>query len=116
LDSSGDQFLVFQVSKNLVRVKKSIKNWLKIYNAHNKRKLCEKVENIMDLNRILGEGSMYKTQIGLLKDLEATKHSLLELEDKSWRLRIQTLWLKVVDNNSKFFHQYTNFYKSLNMI
>jgi hypothetical protein len=47
---------------------------------------------------------MYKTQIGLLKDLEATKHSLLELEDKSWRLRIRTLWLKVVDNNSKFFH------------
>ena len=80
--------MVFQFSKNLVRVKKSIKNWLKNYNAHKKRQLCEKVENIMDLNRILGEGSMYKTQIELLKDLEATKHSLLELEDKSWRLRI----------------------------
>ena len=96
--------MVFQFSKNIFRVKKSIKNWLKNYNAHKKRQLCEKVENIMDLNRILGEGSMYKTQIGLLKDLEYTKHSLLELEDKSWRLRIRNRWLKVVDNNSKFFH------------
>jgi hypothetical protein len=108
--------MMFQFSKNIFRVKKCIKYWLKIYNAHKKRQLCEEEENIMDMNQILGEGSMYKTQIRLLKDLEATRHSLLELEEKYWSLRSRTLWLKVVENNSKFFHQYTNFYKSLNMI
>jgi hypothetical protein len=59
---------------------------------------------------------MYNTQIALLKDLEATRHSLLEVEEKSWRLRRRALWLKVGNNNSKFFHKYTNFCKSLNTI
>ena len=79
--------MMFKFSKNLVRVRKAIKNWLKIYNAHKKRHLCEKEENIMDLYRILNEGYMYNNQIVLLKELKSTRHSLIELEEKSWRLR-----------------------------
>jgi hypothetical protein len=41
--------MMFQFSKNLVRVKKSINNWLKIYNYHKKKQLCETEEKLMDL-------------------------------------------------------------------
>jgi hypothetical protein len=51
-----------------------------------------------------------------LKESEATWHSFLDKEEMTWRLRSRALWLKARDNNTKFFHHYSNYRKNRNTI
>jgi hypothetical protein len=78
--------------------------------------LKEVEEAISRLYRAMDGGSLDDSQIQQLRDDEATRKLILAKDDKTWILKSRALWLKAGDNNSKFFHQYANFFKSINML
>jgi hypothetical protein len=78
--------------------------------------LREDEEVISRLYRAMDGGSLDDSQIHQLKEVEAVRHELQAKEEQTWRLKSRALWLKAGDNNLKFFHQYTNLHKNINMI
>lgn len=49
-------------------------------------------------------------------ELEKRKQIFLSIEEASWRLKIQDLWLKEDDKNLKIFHRFDNKWWEANSI
>ena len=63
-----------------------------------------KIEELYDKNK---EGIFTTEEIGILKQLEGRKDSLLLKEKHKWRLKSRALWLEV-DRNTKYFHSFAS--------
>jgi hypothetical protein len=48
--------------------------------------------------------------------LEKKRNEWLKREEEEWRLKSRALWIKVGDNNTKFFHNFSNQRQNLNTI
>ena len=44
----------------------------------------------------------------LIKELQKKKLKILEQEESFWRLKSRAIWIKEVDKNTKFFHNFAN--------
>jgi hypothetical protein len=51
-----------------------------------------------------------------VKVLEYKMRHILFEKEKEWRLKSRALWLWVGDEDTKFFHRYSNYRKNINSI
>jgi len=67
------------------------------------------IEN--ELSRLgtrLDRESLNPSLLEELRCLEKKHNEWLKQEEEEWRLKSRALWLKVVDNDTKFFHNFSN--------
>jgi hypothetical protein len=51
-----------------------------------------------------------------LKHLEYKKRKFLEDKEVKWRLKSRDTWLELGDENTKYFHKFSNHWKNINTI
>lgn len=51
-----------------------------------------------------------------LKDLESKKENLIRQKEDNWWMKSREPWLEWGDNNTKYFHKFSNRRKSVNTI
>lgn len=101
---------------NLKELKKISKIW-----AHNKR--CDeehranKIENEIAILKENSKGTFLSPE---LKDKHVEKTTLrgkiLKDKEETWRLRSQAIWLRERDENTKFYHKFSNGRRAYNTI
>eukprot|EP00253_Pinus_taeda_P029406 PITA_29406 len=114
LDKNGDIIEGFMA--NLKELKKISKIW-----AHNKRcddehQVNEIEKEMVNLKENSGDTSPTPKLKDKLVDLTALRGKILKDKEETWRLRSQPIWLREGDDNTKFYHKFSNGRRAINTI
>jgi hypothetical protein len=108
--------LMVQFAASINKLKSDIKKWVPLWKARSSRTLVETKEHRKTLYQILDEGPLSKEQLEGIKNLENTRLKWLKVEEQEWRQKSRAVWIKDGDNNTQFFHQFTNYRRNHNSI
>jgi hypothetical protein len=99
-DKWSDGTAMFQVWNKLKNCKKGLGKWSRLHFGNVTRQLVEKRHQLQEaeVNAIQGGG------LDILKKLKSEINFLLEKEERMWRQRSRTSWLKDGDRNTRYFH------------
>jgi hypothetical protein len=91
---------MYQVITKLNHCRNQLKNWSKSHFGSVRKQLQEKREEL----KVAEEKSMQRQPSDLIPSLRAEVSILLSKEERMWRQRSRTQWLKQGDRNTNFFH------------
>ena len=57
------------------------------------------------------DGSFYEDKMNAIKIKEEQKTKILLEIEREWKLKSRAMWIACGDQNSKFFHRFTNYRK-----
>jgi ribonuclease HI len=99
-DKRCDGTAMFQVWSKLKNCKKGLGNWSRQSFGNVTRQLAQKRQQLKEAeaDAIQGDG------LGRMKSLKSEVNFLLEKEERMWRQRSRTSWLKDGDRNTRYFH------------
>jgi len=89
----------------LKNVKKELRNWLKENYQPPSKKRQDKVQELDEHYKLMEEVPIEEKHIQEENDLSTHIYSLSIQEEKLWRLKSCSLWLKSRDSNTSFFHK-----------
>lgn len=92
---------------NLNKVKKESKKWEKIFHQKEKKDLREVEEQIATLYGTNSSRVFSDLEKENLRRWEEKRKTFLKYE-QDWRMKSQEIWIKDGDNNTKFFHNFSN--------
>jgi hypothetical protein len=116
LKADSNEPLMIQFEKNLKNTKATIKKWIPKWKAKKSKEIFEIENELSRLGTRLDRESLSLTLLEELRCLEKKCNEWLKHEEEEWRLKIRALWLKFGDNNTKFFHNFSNQRQNLNTI
>jgi hypothetical protein len=94
----------------------AIKKWISVWKARRKREVLEIESNLSRLLSNEDGDPLSSAQLEEIKSLEERRNAWLRKDEQEWRLKSHALWLQVGDNNTKFFHHFSNHRRNLNTI
>ena len=99
-DKSQSGTAMFQVWNKLKDCKRGLGRWSRQHFGNVTRQLAEKRQQLMDAEtNALQGGSMDRVKL-----LKSEINFLLDKEERMWRQRSRTSWLKNGDRNTRYFH------------
>lgn len=107
---------LFILSKRLECLRKEVIRLEKAKRKENNKRLLEIDDEFQLLALLINEDLFDPVRLKLLTKLESEKHLLLGKLEESWRQKSGVIWVKSGDNNTKFFHRFTNQRRLINSI
>ena len=86
-----------------------LKEWANISNVSLARDKSDLLSNFSNLQFKMEEGEVTKNGLMEERDFCGKIHIANRKEEEVWNLRSQSLWLKLGDKNTTFFHKETKF-------
>jgi hypothetical protein len=111
----GSQVLRFYMGTKAHYGKQALKWWEKTFSYHQKEKeeIKGKLERLQkDLEENKSLPNLQKEEI----DLQCQYQRALRKEEEYWHLKSRSLWLKVGDKNTKYFHNQAKYRQSKNNV
>lgn len=102
--------------ENLKRLKKATILWAKDRKSKQTEELSRINEELQKLESIEADGYATQESKEKIVALEKHKNQILLAKEEEWRLKSREIWLKVGDDNTRFFHNYAKGRKSANTI
>ena len=105
-----------QLSKNLQKIKKVTKPWARDYSTNQQKQLKEVEISLKENYRKNKFGIFTEEELKEVREKELKREELLAREKELLRLQSRAIWIKEGDNNTIFFHHFSNHRRNLNTI
>lgn len=100
----------------LKSLKQVVKKW-KVNKKHKMKEYIHKIEQeIESIYTRHNSGILYEFEKVSIYNLEGIKLDILNKEEAFWRKKSWALWLALGDLNTKYFHNYANHHRVINVI
>eukprot|EP00253_Pinus_taeda_P018177 PITA_18177 len=116
LDGSSQEGKGFQFMENFKKLKKATIEWANTRKERQKEELTQINEELQRMECTETDGYESQESKEKILLLEKQRDQILLAREEEWRLKSRAVWLKVGDENTKFFHNYAKGRKNSNTI
>jgi hypothetical protein len=82
-----------------------LKEWAKSTFIPPNKERQSRLSELTDIQRIIENEEVTQEALNREKEAYQNLHSAMRREEEHWRLKSRSLWLRVGDSNTSFFHK-----------